>query len=114
MTKKSKNILNKKIKLEIDDNLNGFSFGVLIGGIGGLILSFIFKMDLGFAYGIGLGMIIGLLVDIHNGKKKKQIRKNKSRGTFCLRVKMAIGFFLLFLLRSFENKIIILLSFMSC
>jgi uncharacterized membrane protein len=75
MAKKNKNILNKKIKLEIDDNLNGLLFGVLIGGFIGLILSFIFKTDLGFAYGIGPGMVIGLLVDIHNRKKKNKKEK---------------------------------------
>ncbi len=79
MAKKTKNIFNKKIDLEIDDNSHGFLYGLMIGAVVGIILSLIFKVDLGFAYGIGPGMLIGLLVDINNGKNKKSKKKTNKK-----------------------------------
>ena len=49
----------------------------MFGAVVGLILSLIFKVDLGFVYGIGPGMLIGLIFDINNDKKKKASKKKE-------------------------------------
>ena len=71
--------MNKKIELEIDEESHGLLYEIIIGAIVGIILSLIFKVDLGFVYGIGPGMLIGLLIDINNGKKKKQHTKTNKK-----------------------------------
>ena len=75
---KKKIDLNKKIDLEIDENAHGWFYGLLIGSVVGIILTLIFRVDLGFAYGIGPGMVIGLLFDI-NASNEKRKRKNLKR-----------------------------------
>lgn len=81
MAKKKKSIFNEKIDLNkeiiIPKNikLHGFLLGIILGGIVGLILSFIFKVDLGWSYGIFPGMVIGFIIDVNNAKKKKTNKK---------------------------------------
>ena len=85
MAKKSKNILNKTVdsnkEITIPRNikLHGFLLGTILGGVVGLILSFIFKTDLGWSYGIFPGMVIGFIIDVNNAKKNNSNNKSKKK-----------------------------------
>ena len=85
MSKKVKKSLNKKVDLNKEIDLDkevepyGMIYGLMIGSAVGVLLTLVFEVDMGFIYGIGPGMLIGIIIDCcRDEKKPKKNRKKKS------------------------------------